>query len=343
MPQSAQSVPAQDIATLKTQAIAGDAEAQLNLGLAYFNGDGVQKDLTQAVYWIRKAAVQRNAQAQYNLAEMYADGVGVPQDLVLMKLWASRAFIPRKQFSAQSPAQSVEPTGTAPVTTGQATGTKPSLWNVDTPLYSFTYSYPAAAGSIPALNAMLDKDAAGQLANIAALSSDESRAIPAKEVQYESHTKVLIVTDLPAWLSLSGSIEEFKGGVHNLDSPFSLLWDKAQNRLVEATDLFVSKDALAFAIQKPFCVELNRQRAKKRGSPVDPKSNDAFDACMDPANEVVILGSADHAHFTRIGILMPPYEAGPYAEGDYAITLPVTEAVLSAVRPEYRAAFALGQ
>ncbi len=33
--------------------------------------------------------------------------------------------------------------------------------SVKTPLYEFTYSYPAAAGRIPALKAWLDKDAAG--------------------------------------------------------------------------------------------------------------------------------------------------------------------------------------
>jgi hypothetical protein len=54
----------------------------------------------------------------------------------------------------------------------------------------------------------------------------------------------------------------------------------------------------------------------------------------------MILGSGDRQHFTRIGILIGPYEAGPYAEGDYEITLPVTPEVLAAVKPEYRADFA---
>ena len=32
----------------------GDSDAQFNLGLCYFNGDGVEKDLEQAVNWFRK-------------------------------------------------------------------------------------------------------------------------------------------------------------------------------------------------------------------------------------------------------------------------------------------------
>ncbi|MEO0056797.1 MAG: hypothetical protein RIT17_233, partial [Pseudomonadota bacterium] len=34
---------------------------------------------------------------------------------------------------------------------------------------------------------------------------------------------------------------------------------------------------------------------------------------------------------------------GSYAEGPYEVTLPVTQAVLAAVKPEYKAAFALAK
>jgi hypothetical protein len=210
--------------------------------------------------------------------------------------------------------------------------------------YNFSYSYPAAAGSIPALKAWLDKDAAKQREAIV----EEVRAgqEAAKETglpfsPYDSSVEWKVVTDLPGWLSLSGSSGQYTGGAHPNHGPTALLWDKARNREVKAIDLFASKEALSAAIRAPFCAELNRQRAKKRGEPVDAKSTDPFDACLDPADSVVILGSADHAHFTRIGILLGPYAAGAYVEGDYEVTLPVTPPVLSAVRPEYRNAFAL--
>lgn len=103
----------------------------------------------------------------------------------------------------------------------------------------------------------------------------------------------------------------------------------------------MSPAALSAATQTPFCAALDRQRAERRDQPIDPRSSNPFDDCLDPAAQVVILGSADHAHFTRIGFLMGPYAAGPYVEGDYEVTLPVTPAVLAAVRPEYRATFAL--
>ena len=47
--------------------------------------------------------------------------------------------------------------------------------------------------------------------------------------------------------------------------------------------------------------------------------------------------------FDRIGFLIGPYAAGPYAEGSYDVTLPVTPAVIAAVKPEFRTAFAAGR
>jgi hypothetical protein len=53
----------------------------------------------------------------------------------------------------------------------------------------------------------------------------------------------------------------------------------------------------------------------------------------------IFLGSSDGESFDRIGIYYAPYTAGPYAEGEFEFTLPVTKAVLDTVRPAYREAF----
>jgi hypothetical protein len=57
---------------------------------------------------------------------------------------------------------------------------------------------------------------------------------------------------------------------------------------------------------------------------------------------VIFLGSAKGKAFDRIGVYYGPYVAGPYAEGDFEFTLPVSPAILAAVKPRYRAAFARG-
>ena len=58
----------------------GDALAQLNVGVAYDTGHGVEKDLEQALSWYRKAAEQGYAKAQYNLGLNYYIGKGVTQN-----------------------------------------------------------------------------------------------------------------------------------------------------------------------------------------------------------------------------------------------------------------------
>ena len=42
----------------------GDVEAQFQLGLAYYNGDGINKNYRKAYYWFQKAIEQGNGDAQ---------------------------------------------------------------------------------------------------------------------------------------------------------------------------------------------------------------------------------------------------------------------------------------
>ncbi len=214
---------------------------------------------------------------------------------------------------------------------------------IDNPLYSFTYSWPAAADAIPALKAWLAADEAKSRASIADQAKD-GKADAARSGfdfnPYESSVSYAVVTDLPGWLSLSGMSEDYSGGAHPNHGPIALLWDKTAGRQREALDLFTSKAALSKAIRAPFCDAIDKERARRRGETVNRNSGDEFDTCLDPVASTLILGSTDRRHFTRLGILLGPYEAGPYAEGDYEVTLPVTPAVLAAVKPEYRQDFA---
>jgi TPR repeat protein len=76
---------------VKRKAEAGDAEAQSDLGLMYFLGQGVEQDYKEAVEWWRKAAEQGDAKAQRNLGVMYANGRGVEQDYRQAVEWYRKA------------------------------------------------------------------------------------------------------------------------------------------------------------------------------------------------------------------------------------------------------------
>ena len=61
----------QAVACFRKAAEKGDAEAQLNLGLCYENGRGVEKNNFEAAKWYRKSAEQGNVYAQINLYGVY--------------------------------------------------------------------------------------------------------------------------------------------------------------------------------------------------------------------------------------------------------------------------------
>ena len=65
----------------------GVANAQLNLGLCYYNGEGVSKDMAEAAKLWRKAAEQGHAGAQFNLGNCYRNGWGVSKDMTEAEKW----------------------------------------------------------------------------------------------------------------------------------------------------------------------------------------------------------------------------------------------------------------
>jgi len=74
------------------------AEEQFAMGDRYYNGDGVEQEYKQAVYWYTQAAQQGHADAQRNLALCYAKGKGVELDYKKAAHWLAQAV---KHGSAQ--------------------------------------------------------------------------------------------------------------------------------------------------------------------------------------------------------------------------------------------------
>ena len=209
-------------------------------------------------------------------------------------------------------------------------------------VWDFKYSYPAQAGRIAPLRAMLDARQQKALADLKREAIDGRAA--ADEAGFPFHAYALqvewkTVTDLPDWLSLSSQIYSFSGGAHGNTGFDTLLWDKRINKALAPMDLFASADALQAAATEAFCAALNKQRAAKRGEPVDPTKDDWMNTCPKISQTTVILGSSNSRTFDRIGFLIDPYTAGPYAEGTYEVTLPVTKAILATVKPQFASSF----
>ncbi len=79
------------ISWIKQAAEEGRANWQCNLGVCYFYGNGVEKDLVEADKWYEKAAEHGESKAQFNLGLGYYKGEGVPQYYSKAMYWFGEA------------------------------------------------------------------------------------------------------------------------------------------------------------------------------------------------------------------------------------------------------------
>lgn len=243
----------------------------------------------------------------------------------------------RTNAATPAPAATPEP---APSPTPTAEPSKTAVKNDN---YSFEFAYPAQAAAIPALAQWFEGHRAALIAEL-----DKDTAAFRKEAAdgdfefrpYESTHEWKVVTDTPRFLSLSAETWVYTGGAHGSPGYDALVWDKAAGQRLKPTDIFTSADAIQRAIGAPLCAALDKQRESRRGAPV-VRSDDPFNACPKVEETTLILGSTNRQKINRIGLLVGPYVAGPFAEGTFEVTLPVTDALLAAVEPAFRDAFAV--
>ncbi len=78
----------------------GDGDAQVNMGLLYLNGWGVDKNYSVSMQWLLLAANNENSSAQSILGTMYFRGDGVGVDLQKSFFWRKKAADNRHLSSA---------------------------------------------------------------------------------------------------------------------------------------------------------------------------------------------------------------------------------------------------
>lgn len=210
--------------------------------------------------------------------------------------------------------------------------------------YSFEYRYPAQAGQIPALRAWLEADKT-RLRTQTARDAAEARVDARKDGfpfrQYDTQKIWKLVTDTPRFLSLSGDVYSYTGGAHGTPGSVGMLWDKAARQRIAPKQVFASLPAVQAALGPAFCTKLKAERRRRVGAVAD--KDGLFSKCPTLKELTVLLGSSGGGRINRIGLIADPYVAGSYAEGPYEVTLPVTPAVIKAVKPAYRGAFAVGR
>ena len=209
--------------------------------------------------------------------------------------------------------------------------------------FTFVYTYPPAAARIAPLRKWLDADRTSLRAKVARDTAAERRDAAKDGYEfrpYDLQKTWAVVTETPAFLSLSSALYAYSGGAHGNTGSDAIIWDKRAARRLAPIDLFVSRTALETAIRKPYCAALDAERVRRVGA---VNADSVFGACPQLKELTLLLGSRGRKAIDRIGLIADQYVAGSYAEGPYEITLPVTAAILATVRSQYRTAFALSR
>jgi len=248
------------------------------------------------------------------------------------------ACSPAREEKAENSARPVQ-NSAAPVSAREVSKPRPpvTITRKDEAL-NFTYAWPSPAASIPALSDWLRGHSDDQYNRAHRSAADDAKAMKRDGFPYRLHEfqqKWAAVADTPGVLVLQSDGYEYTGGAHGMPFNTALIWDRAKAARLGTGDL-IDLPRFAKLAKSRFCDELNRQRKEKRGLAVKPGSNDPFDSCPDMTKQQVFPISAKGNALDTVRIVIGPYEAGPYAEGDYTIDLPVDTVLHAAIKPAYQ-------
>lgn len=194
------------------------------------------------------------------------------------------------------------------------------LLRYEGPTLSFRWSLAPEAALEPALVRELRSSAIADRAKAQREAEEGARAAgdAGRRMQYEWIERWQPDAETDVLLALSARQYSFTGGAHGNLAPKAVIWDRALGHRLAFGQLFADPQAMKAALKPAFCKALDEERKARRGG----VANAMFNDCPDPfAYPIVPVGDGKIA---EIRVLVPPYEAGPWAEGSYDITLPAS-------------------
>lgn len=214
---------------------------------------------------------------------------------------------------------------------------RPFNYKLKTPSVAVEFSYSAEAAAIPALVRRFSAELAKERAETIRGGKEDYAQ---RRIGWESVTKITTSGQTPRLLSLSRIGWEFTGGAHGNGGTTGILWDRRLGKEVSFPALFRSPSAFVAALRPAYCKALDAERKKRRGADYEKSPVSEFDACPKfPELALIPSASAAKGRFNQIHLIASPYLAGPYAEGEYDISLPVSAKLIALMKPEYRSSF----
>ena len=228
------------------------------------------------------------------------------------------------------------PAAPAPVAAAPAPAARPLAFDQSDPAAKVALRLPAEIANYPALHALLyDREVAGLRAFAAKAQADRKAStgqFPWRP--YNRQSQWFLAADAARLVDLRALWFEDTGGAHPNHGASTLIWDTTVNREVQPSALF-RPNADMTVLDKAICDAVATAKTHREGAV--PLSG-AF-ACPKWNQTVLVL--APSTILGKIGgltALIDPYVVGPYSEGDYEVTVPVS-AFSALLAPAYADAF----
>jgi hypothetical protein len=200
----------------------------------------------------------------------------------------------------------------------------PTHFELNTKDAKVSLRLPAGIERYPGLHAKLFQDGKQELTEFANQAAEDRRRFARKGVKqatpYERRVVWTITAITPHLISLRDRWFDDTGGVHPDHGSDVLLWDRVQNVAVLQSELF-KPDADTTKLDDVICQKARAAKAARMG-PSDSKSWQCPTWSDSPA---VLIPSVTPYRIGGMTFLYDPNVLGAYAEGDYAVTIPLSD------------------
>lgn len=205
----------------------------------------------------------------------------------------------------------------------------------------FTYEWPVEAAAISSLDRRLRSEATMAYRRHLKIGLEDKKLYAEQQrgsIRDFYLKRWTTAGKSPRLLSLQFQHSSYTGGAHPNTDYGALLWDLRLDRPIKVVDLFQHGGSLQSLTRGAFCKALDAERLRRRNGERPDLAE--FNRCPKYADLAIApVDKEPGRRFDALALVASPYTAGPYAEGDYAITLPITRRLIAAMKPAYRASF----
>lgn len=210
----------------------------------------------------------------------------------------------------------------------------------DSATLGFNYAWPAEAAAIPALDRRFRAATEKAWREARETVIDEQKLTREQERPFNPQSFAMswsTAGQSKRLLSLQSALFIFTGGAHPNSDYGAMLWDRATGREITVGSLFATTGGLTGATRTAYCAALDAERLKRREG---VELGGEFDECPNYADLAISPADRDKDdRFDTLDFVASPYTAGPYVEGEYEISLPVSAALIRSLKPPFRASF----